>query len=731
MDNFRPWFWASGVLAALTLVGTPPIEAGQKLTNQLAGASSPYLQEAASHPVAWYPWGEEAFRLAKELDRPILMDIGAIWCHWCHVMDHETYSNPEVAQLINNNFIAIRVDRDERPDIDARYQQAVQAITGHGGWPLTVFMTPEGKVFYGGGTFFPDDRFGRPGFKRLLPKLAELYRDRREMILTTADKLYKALSTHEAERLRKAPLSPQLVEAITQSMARFFDEEHGGFGPAMKFPHTGSIALALRTYAEKGDEQMLRIATTTLDEMAKGGIHDQLGGGFHRYATDRAWRIPHFEKFTTGNALLLMNYLRAYQATGNARYREVAEGIIVYTNAVLSDQERGGFYSDQDADIGPGDDGAYYTWTIQEVKAALSTEEAEVLVRYYAIDEKGDMRETSGRNVLWVATTPERIARDLSLPARQVKALIASGNTRLKETRTKRKTPFVNQTLFADRNGMMISAYLEAYKVLGREELKVFGLKSLNYVLTRIYAQEQGLYHALSDGKPHTPGFLSDYVWITAALLQAFQVTGDVRYLKTARELMDQALRTFWDETGNAFFDFRPESTALGLLKRPSKSFTDTPFPSPNAIAALVLNELYLLTNANMYHKRAEQTLKTFAVAAPDNGIFASTYALAVDLHLHPPAHVAIIGPRSDPRTLALWQAALKAFRPGKIVAVYDPALGEAAKLPPPIAAAMQATRAKGTPQAYVCVGISCSLPTSEPEAVTVLVQTFERQVPR
>lgn len=727
--NPRTRFWA--IMATLALVGTSPTDAREKLTNQLANASSPYLRDAAGQPVAWYPWGDKAFRLAKELDRPILMDIGAIWCHWCHVMDHETYSNPEVAQLINNAFIAIRVDRDERPDIDVRYQQAVRAITGYSGWPLTVFMTPEGKVFYGGGTFFPDDRFGRPGFKKLLPKLAELYTDRREMILKSADKLYAALSTWEEDKLKKAPLSPSLVETITQSMVRLFDEVHGGLGPGPKFPHTGAIELALRVYAEKGDEQMLKIATTTLDAIAKGGIHDRLGGGFHRYASDQAWRIPHFEKLTTVNALLLMNYLGAYQATKEVRYREVAEGIIAYTNGVLSDQKRGGFYAHQDADVDPGDDGSYFTWTIQEVKAALSKEEAEVLLRYYGIDEKGDVRETPGRNVLWVATTPEQIARDLPLPAQQVKARIASGKARLMKVRRKRKAPYVDQTLFADRNGMMITASLEAYKVLGREDLKIFALKSLDFLLPRMYSREKGLYHALSDGQAHTPGFLSDYVWMTAALLQAFQVTGDARYLKTAREVMDEALRILWDEAGKAFFDFRPNPTALGLLKIPSKSFTDTPIPSPNAMAALVLNQLYLLTNVNMYQERTEQTLETFAVAAPESGSFGSAYGLALDLYLHPPAHAAIIGPRSDPRTLALWQAALMAFRPGKIVATYDPALGETAELPPPIAAAVRATQAKGVPQAYVCVGTYCSLPTSKPEAVTVLVQTFNRQTPR
>lgn len=311
-------FAVFGLLATSTAL----IAAEVTLTNKLAGAASPYLRGAATQPVAWYPWGEEAFGLARQLDRPILLDIGAIWCHWCHVMDEETYSNPEVARLINTSFIAVKVDRDERPDIDARYQRAVQALTGHGGWPLTVFLTPEGKVFYGGGTFFPDDRFGRPGFKRILPAVAQAYHAKRAAILDLADRVHEAVAAADAGALRSADLSPRLAAGIGQALVRSFDAAHGGFGQGAKFPAPGPIALAFRLYAEQGDAEMLRIATKTLDAMADGGIRDHVGGGFHRYATDPAWRIPHFEKPDYVNAQLLAAYLHAYQATGQVRYRE-------------------------------------------------------------------------------------------------------------------------------------------------------------------------------------------------------------------------------------------------------------------------------------------------------------------------------------------------------------------------------------------------------------------------
>ncbi len=727
MQPHRPWT-AFAIVIALTIAATSssPGAAGVKLTNKLATAASPYLREAARQPVAWYPWGEEPFRLAKQLDRPVLLDIGAIWCHWCHVMDEETYSNPELARLINDNFIAIKVDRDERPDIDSRYQKAVHALTGAGGWPLTVFLNAGGQAFYGGGTFFPDDQYGRIGFRTLLPRIALVYRQRREAVQSTAEKVQQALAEAQDKALQSADVSPRLVEGTTQGMLDSFDSTHGGFGQGAKFPMGSPLELAFRLYAERGDTHLLQLATRTLDATANGGIRDHLGGGFHRYATDPAWEVPHFEILDYVQAQLLLAYLLAYQATQQARYREVAEGILSYVTRLLSDQVQGGFYAHQDADMGPGDDGAYYTWTIPEVRGALPKAGAEVIIRYYGLTEQGDMPATPGRNVLRIVTTPEAIAREFSLPSAKVQTFLASGRKRLQEVRGRRRMPLVDRTRYADRNGMMISAYFEAYKVLGREDLKAFAVRSLEFLLTHLRSGDGRLSHAFSESKAHVPGFLNDYVWVAEACLQAFQVTGERRYLAMAREVMDQALRTFWDGAGGGFFDLRPEPTALGPLRRPAKSFEDTDLPSPNAVAAQVLDQLAYLTNVPLYRERAEQLLRAFAGTAPQYGRYAAGYALAVDLHLHPPAHAVIIGARSDSRTQALWHAALAAFRPGKIIAAYDPALVAPTELPPPVAAAMRTTRAAGLPQAYVCVGTVCSLPTAEPKEVGTLVSTFE-----
>jgi len=721
---------ATILILSLSVGAVSSEETGAILTNKLAGAASPYLRDAARQPVAWLPWGDEPFRLARALDRPILLDIGAVWCHWCHVMDEQTYSDPDVARLTNAQFIAIKVDRDERPDIDATYQEAVQALTGQGGWPLTVFLTPDGKVFQGGTTFFPDDRTGQPGLKTLLPKLAEAYHARRGVTLALADRAQQALADARAAALRPADLSPGIVDAVAQRLVQSFDSAHGGFGRTAKVPAEGPIALGLRLYAEHGDQLMLGIVTRTLDEIARGGIHDHVGGGFHRAAVDRAWQIPHVEKLAYVNAQLLTAYLHAYQATGQVLYREVAEGIIAYTNRVLSDHARGGFFAHQDADMHPGDDGGYYTWDPSEVEAALPRDEAEVIVRYYGITSLGNVPGSPGRTVLRVVTTAETLARELSRPLSTVHAQIASGTARLLEARNKRRTPFVDPTLFADRNAMMISAYFDAYRVLRRDDLKAFAVKSLERVLSELRSEDGDLSHAYAQGNPRVPALLSDYAWVSKALCQGFQATGDLRYLTSARDLMDRALQTFWDPVGGGFFDFRPEGASGAPKPARAKTFTDGSVPAPNAVAALVLDQLAELTNAGVYREKAERLLKAFAGSASGHGHLAAAYALALELHLRPPAHAVIIGPLSDARTQALWQAALGAFRPGAIVAAYDPSAVRPGDLPPPVLAAMRNTQALGVPQAYVCVATACSLPVSDPATAAKLLATFERQAP-
>lgn len=696
--------------------------------NQLAHEASPYLREAASQAIHWLPWGEAAFRRAQQEDKPILLDIGAIWCHWCHVMDVETYDNEEVGRLINQYFVAVKVDMDERPDIDRRYQQAVQAISGGGGWPLTAFLTPEGKVFHGG-TYFPaEDRLGRPGFKRLLPKVAEVYRTRKAEVLASAERLSTAIQRFASESKKPGSISENLVQSIASDITRAFDPVNGGFGSNVKFPAGGAIEFALAKYFVSHDPKLLEIATKTLDAMAWGGVYDQLGGGFFRYATDPQWRIPHFEKMNYANAELLLNYLHAYQATGKALYRETAEGIMIYLNGVLSDQVNGGFYAHQDADMTRQDDGDYYTWTVQEAKDALSKEEAEVIRRYYDISPLGEMKDNPAKNVLYVAMTPEAIARDLGSPAEKVRSLIDQGKRRLLQARMKRTTPLVDKTLYIDRNAMLISAYLEAAEVLGNDQAKTFALKTLELLLRKAHRQSEGMAHAYSEGTARLPGLLNDQVQMANALLDAFEVTGEQRYLMLAKDLMDLALSRLWDSQDGGFFDRPRQGVALAALERPLKNIEDNPTASPNGMAALVLDRLAYLTNNEVYEQKALQTLQAFAGSVKGAGPVLATYALAVHYHINRSAQAVIIGKREDRQTQALWKAALSAYRPGKMVAVYDPTRLKINDLPPAVAGAVKAFGLTGEPRAYVCAGSTCAPPTGDPGEVSTLVNGYGLQ---
>ena len=698
--------------------------------NLLAGEASPYLREASQQPVHWRPWSQAAFQQAQEEDKPILLDIGAVWCHWCHVMDVESYENQEIANLINQNFVAIKVDMDERPDIDRRYQEAVRALTGQGGWPLTAFLTSEGQVFFGGTYFPPTTRGRRTGLKQLLPELVRVYTVGKAQVQASAAQLARTLASYGARAIQKGPVSEDLVQSVTRSMAKEFDPVNGGFGTGAKFPSGSAIELALATHFVNRDPKMLEIATKTLDAMAKGGVYDHIGDGFFRYATDPQWTVPHFEKMNYDNAELFMNYLHAYQATGNVLYRKIAEGIRMYVNGVLSNQDTGGFYAHQDADMTREDDGDYYTWTVQEVRQALPQDEAEVILRYYDIQALGEMRENPAQNVPLIATTPEAIAQELKVPVDEVRELLRKGTRHLYQARLTRKAPLVDQTMYADRNGMLISAYLEAFQVLGDEHAKAFALKTLDLLLRAAYREGQGMYHAYFEGQARVPGLLNDQVQMANASLKAFEVTGEQWYLTEAKDLMDYAIVTLWDSQAGGFFDRAPQADALAVLGRPVKDISDNPTASPNGVAAVVLDRLASLTNRQDYAQKARETLEAFAGSAQRRGRFIAAYALAVHHHLNRPAQAVIIGKKNDPKTQSLWAAALTSYRPGKIVAVYDPTEVKLDHLPPAVTGAVKVFGVKGEPRAYICAGVTCAPPTTEPDEVAVLVQTYGLAIP-
>src|ERR1700691_1714938 len=461
--------------------------------NALAHASSSYLRSAMHQPIRWHEFGEEAFATAQREDKPMLLDIGAVWCHWCHVMDRESYDDPEVAAIVNEHFIAVKVDRDERPDIDSRYQAAISAVSGQGGWPLTAFLTPDGKPFYGGTYFPPADGYGRPSFKRVLLSIAAAYREKNGDVMEQAHLVESAVARTESLSAGGA-VSASVIDAIVESARKMFDEANGGFGNAPTFPHPATLDLVMEQYARtsdggvgNGNEELRTIFVHTLEKMARGGVYDQLAGGFHRYSVDERWIVPHFEKMCYDNSELLKNYVHAYQATGNEFFADVARDIIRWMDEWLSDRAHGGFYASQDADLSMDDDGDYFTWTLAETEAVLTEEEAAVATRYYDIHEVRHMHHNHAKNVLHVQTPIAEIARLLKIPEDRAHSLLAAAKKKMYAARLLRPTPYVDKTVYAGWNAMCVSAYLEAAKVLDLPEARHFALRSLDRLLSEAW----------------------------------------------------------------------------------------------------------------------------------------------------------------------------------------------------------------------------------------------------
>src|SRR5215467_598889 len=415
--------------------------------NSLSRASSSYLRSAKHQPIHWHEWGPEPFEKAKRENKPILLDIGAVWCHWCHVMDRESYESPEIAQIINEHFIAIKVDRDERPDVDSRYQSAVQAISGQGGWPLTAFLTPEGKPYYAGTYFPPQDHYGRPSFRRVLQTLAQAFHEKNADVVESAESVMGAISQAEGFAGKTGSLHPKLIESMVESAVKLFDAEHGGFGSAPKFPHPSAMDLLMQVQAATGNQQLLTVITTTLRKMAQGGVYDQLAGGFHRYSVDEHWIVPHFEKMSYDNSELLKNYVHGYQLTRDEFFAAVARDMIRWMDEWLSDREHGGFYASQDADISLDDDGDYFTWTVDEVKAVLTEEEAQVACLHYDINEIGEMHHNPAKNVLYQRASVAEITSRLGLAPGRVSELLQAAKQKMYAARLKRSTPYVDKTV--------------------------------------------------------------------------------------------------------------------------------------------------------------------------------------------------------------------------------------------------------------------------------------------
>lgn len=710
-------------------------------------------------PIRWHEWGEEAFTEAKRDNKPMLLDIGAVWCHWCHVMDRESYDDPETAAIINEHFVAVKVDRDERPDIDSRYQVAVQAVSGQGGWPLTAFLTPDGKPFYGGTYFPPNEGYGRPSFRRVLLSIANAYKEKHGDVVEQAAMVESAIAQSESFGGHSEQISAGSVSAIEESALKMFDSRHGGFGQAPKFPHPSALDLLIERYtrsaeinisistqkspqrsmepleASTNSDRLREVIVTTLEHMARGGVYDQLAGGFHRYSVDERWIVPHFEKMCYDNSELLKNYVHAYQATGEQFFADVARDIIRWMDEWLSDRERGGFYASQDADISMEDDGDYFTWTLDETRAVLSEQELQVVALHYDINEIGEMHHNPAKNVLYVRAPVEEISRRLDLPAENVKDLLASAKQKMYAARLKRPTPYVDKTVYVGWNSLCISAYFEAAKVLHLPDARKFALKSLDRILSEAFrSQHQAtagdgasatLLHVVSYSDPEAehreiPGMLDDYAFTTLACLDAYEATADLSYFKFARSLVDAMLSRFFDPTSGGFFDSEPEQNgnSLGALGTRRKPLQDAPTPAGNPMATIALIRMHHYTGDAIYREKAKQTLETFAAVAGQFGIFAASYGIGVLHFLESPLQVVIIDGGNAAGAHELYKTAATPFAFNKAVLQLKPSQAVRENLPPALAESIpnlpQLRQSKSF--AVLCSGSSCQPPAFSSE---------------
>ena len=695
--------------------------------NRLQNSASPYLRSAAHQPIDWHEWNDEAFARAKAQDKPILLDIGAVWCHWCHVIDRESYENPTISKIINEHFVAIKVDRDERPDVDSRYQSAISTISGQGGWPLTGFLLPDGKPFFGGTYFPPEDQMGRPGFRRVLLAVAESFKNKRTDLERAAESLSDAVAQAESFTGAHGAFDARVVDSQVSSLTQLFDIRNGGFGRAPKFPHCSSLDLILECYQRTGAggadnaKTLLAMAETTLAKMSRGGMYDQLAGGFHRYSVDEKWLVPHFEKMSYDNSELLKNYLHGWQVTQSPLLRQTAEGIITWVNEVLSDQHLGGFYASQDADYSLDDDGDYFTWTLDELRGALLPDEARVMELYYDVEGHGEMHHNPAKNVLWIAREPEEIAAQLGVEESVIRLTIARAREKMLAARFPRPTPYIDKTLYASWNAMFVSAYLEAGRALQDGlglSCRAFALKTMNRMLSAAWSESTGFAHRI--GGPGLSGSLDDQVFGVLALLDAYQTTLDERYFRAAQRTIDIVIEKYGDAERGAFCDRSSEAPPMGGLDVRRKPFQDSPTPGTNSVAAIALIRVHAFTNEQKYRDWAQKTLEAFAGIAPQFGMFAATYGLAATLFARHPAQVVITGAADDLVAKALEAAANSVFRFGKSVLRVLPG-AEPASLP----FALRETfphLPKDEALALVCSGNTCFPATSDREQLQALL---------
>jgi uncharacterized protein YyaL (SSP411 family) len=677
-----------------------------KFTNRLINETSPYLLQHAHNPVDWYAWGEEAFERARREDRPILLSIGYRACHWCHVMEEESFEDEAIAQLMNDNFINIKVDREERPDLDTIYMNAVQMMTGSGGWPMTVFLTPDGRPFYGGTYFPPVDRYGMPGFPRILIAIAEAYRAQRDEIENNAESMLGELKRLDRIAPQEGELSFEIADQAANLLLRTLDPVHGGFGNKPKFPPSMTLSFLLRQHHRTKDQSALNAVELTLEKMARSGMYDQLGGGFHRYSVDEKWLVPHFEKMLYDNALLSRVYLEAFLATGKEFYRRIATETLDYVVREMTDRS-GGFYSTQDADS-EGEEGKFFVWTPAEVAALLGEDDARLFCRYFDVSQYGNFE---GHSILHVEEDVDVIARFMRVTPERMNEAIERGKRVLFEAREKRVKPYRDEKILTAWNGLMLRSFAEAARALDRSDYLEVAVRNADFLLTHL-RRDGRLLRTRKDGQSKLNAYLEDYAYVIDGLLALYEATFDLRWFEEARALTGAMIEQFRDEEGGGFFFTSADHESL--ITR-TKDFYDNATPAGNSVAARALIKLSLLTGEEDYRRMAEeilQLMKPAMMRAPNAFGFLLS---ALDLFLAAPFEIAIIGDAGADDTRAMINAVFKRYLPNKVVAFAAPGDSRSAQR---IKLLEGRGQLDGQATAYVCRNFYCEAPVSGAEAL-------------
>ena len=680
--------------------------------NRLINESSPYLLQHATNPIDWFPWGTEAFDKAKQEDKPVFLSIGYSTCHWCHVMEHESFSDPEVAELLNRSFISIKVDREERPDIDQVYMTVVQAMTGSGGWPMTILMTPDKEPFYAG-TYFPKEtRWGRPGLMQLLPQIADVWQNNRPKVLSSANEIVQYV-----KRLNKnqpgAGYDRQVLNQAYQALAERYDPEYGGFGKSPKFPSPHQLNFLLRRYHHTQNKQALAMVEKTLIQIRLGGIYDQVGFGFHRYSTDAHWLVPHFEKMLYDQAMLIMAYTETYQATGKAFYAGVVDEIITYVLRDMTASE-GGFLSAEDADS-EGVEGKFYLWTVNEITEILGQKDAGLFIKAFNVKDGGNFQEAGpgtniDENILYLQKPLPELAKELGIAENRLRKSLEDSRQKLYHEREKRIHPFKDDKILTDWNGLMIAAMAQAGNALDNSKYTLAASKAADFIMQNLTGADGRLLKRYRKGKAGLSAHLNDYAFMVWGLIELYQATYELKYLQDAIVLNDRMLSHFWDKQNGGLYMTADDSEKL-LIR--SKQIYDGAIPSGNSVATMNLLRLAAMTANKEYETRAESILTSYSIQVKRNPAGHTQLMSALEFALNPSYEVVIVGNRKKQDTLVMLAALQKPFIPQKVVLFRTEEPNAAADIADIAPFTRSMVTRNGQATAYVCQDFACRLPTT------------------